>query len=210
MSNIDQLIGSLSTQPPRRVLAFGPRIVLDCALLTLYLAVLVLFYAEARPDLAQHLAQPLYALEVVSLYAMLLSATIATNILGYPDLGQRQGWLWAPIICFGIFAITIALALLADQPPSPPPTDEIACLIEILEFSLLPAAYCLLRLRGMATTRPKLAGATAVLAAFSTGALILRLSEETNAIDHLVVWHYLPGLGVALLGVLIGKFVLRW
>lgn len=210
MSNLDQLIGALSSQPPRRRLAFGPRLALDYVVVTLYVAALVIFYMGARPDLAQQLLRPLYALEVGSLYALLLSTLVATNILGYPDLSQKQHWLLVPPGCFLVFALTIGLAWLADQPPAAPPADELTCLIEILEFSLLPAAYSLFRLRGMATTRPKLAGVAAVLAAFSTGALVLRLAEETNAIGHLVVWHYLPGLGVAILGVLIGKLVLRW
>jgi len=210
MSNIDQLIGALSNEPPRRRLAFGPRMGVDCVVMTIYVAALVVFYMDARPDLVQQLAQPLYLLEVSSLYAMLLSTIIATNILGYPDLAQLQRWLFAPLGCFTLFTFTVALAWLADQPPTPPPIDELTCLIEILEFSLLPAVYILFRLRGMATTRLKLAGFTAVLAAFSTGALILRLAEETNAIGHLIVWHYLPGFGIAVLGVLIGKLVLRW
>jgi hypothetical protein len=210
MNTIDALIDTLATKPPQRRLAFAPRVALDAVLVTAYVAALVLFYTGARPDLAQMVAQPLYALEAASLYALLLSTMAATHQLGYPDLRQRRGWLYLPFGLFTLFAITVAFAWLADTPPTPPPADELTCLVEILQFSLLPAAYCLFRLRGMATTRPGLAGATAALAAFSAGALILRLSEDTNAIGHLVVWHYLPALGVAILGVLIGKIGLRW
>jgi hypothetical protein len=49
-----------------------------------------------------------------------------------------------------------------------------------------------------------------MLSAFSIGAITLRLSEQTNSIIHVIEWHYLPMVGVAWLGVWLGKSLLKW
>ena len=49
-----------------------------------------------------------------------------------------------------------------------------------------------------------------LLSAFSVGAIWLRLHEETDSIDHVVVWHYLPMLAIGLIGFWLGKRLLKW
>ena len=61
-----------------------------------------------------------------------------------------------------------------------------------------------------ASTHPYSAGSVALLAAFGIGALSLRLAEPTDSIMHVMLWHYLPMLSVAILGLWLGKLVLKW
>lgn len=42
------------------------------------------------------------------------------------------------------------------------------------------------------------------------GALSLRLSEQTDSILHVIQWHYLPMIAVSLVGLWLGKTLLKW
>ncbi|HTY98673.1 MAG TPA: NrsF family protein, partial [Rhodocyclaceae bacterium] len=61
-----------------------------------------------------------------------------------------------------------------------------------------------------ASTHGRWAGSIAVLAAFSVGALWLRLHEVNDSIAHVVIWHYLPMLAAGSLGFGLGKRLLKW
>lgn len=211
MNKIDHLIDDLAKQPqPRALMPWRVACIRDCGLVLLYIVALEASFFGFRPDLLTQLQAPLFLLEILALTAVLVSTIVATHLAGYPDLQQRGYWLLIPLGALASFIVIMGLALFADQPPSPSPENELNCLVEISLLALLPALLLMLKLRRMASTRQGLAGALALLAAFSCGALILRLAEETNAIAHIIVWHYLPGFGVALLGVLAGRLILKW
>ena len=80
----------------------------------------------------------------------------------------------------------------------------------IASLTLLPAAWMLYVMRSLASTHPHLAGSIALLSAFSIGALSLRLSEQTDSIMHVMQWHYLPMIAVGLIGLGLGKLLLKW
>ena len=65
-------------------------------------------------------------------------------------------------------------------------------------------------MRKFASTHYHLAGAIALLSAFSVGALWLRLHEVNDSIVHVVEWHYLPMLAVGFIGLWLGKLLLKW
>ena len=65
-------------------------------------------------------------------------------------------------------------------------------------------------LRRFASTHSRWTGMVALLAAFSVGALWLRLHEETDSIDHVVLWHYLPMVAISLAGWWLGRRLLKW
>jgi hypothetical protein len=84
------------------------------------------------------------------------------------------------------------------------------CTLSILMFSLLPTAGIFYAMRQFASTHLRLSGIVAVLFAFSTGALWLRLHEQTDSMIHLIEWHYLPMIAVAAGGWWLGKKILNW
>ncbi|MDP1634786.1 MAG: NrsF family protein [Gallionellaceae bacterium] len=77
-------------------------------------------------------------------------------------------------------------------------------------FSLLPAAWTFFSMRRFASTHYCWASSIALLSAFSVGALWLRLHELNDSIIHVIQWHYLPMLGIGLIGWWLGKRVLKW
>jgi len=76
--------------------------------------------------------------------------------------------------------------------------------------AIVPAALIFALLRKGASVRPLRAGSFAVLAASGLGCLTLRLSEANDSLVHLVDWHYLPTLLFAVIGALVGRYLLRW
>jgi len=65
-------------------------------------------------------------------------------------------------------------------------------------------------MRKYASTHYRLAGSVALLSAFSVGAMWLRLHEVNDSIAHVIEWHYLPMLAIGLIGLWLGRVVLKW
>jgi len=212
MKNTDKLIATLVSEGG--AVKEAPRPVVSCAVWILgalfYVATLVLGYFGARPDLAAKLVEPLFAAETFSLLALIVTASYAATLLSFPDLYQRKRALLLPIIAAATFALVLALEWMADTPPAPPPPHAMECLLCITLLALPPALIIFYKIRRMASTRPALAGCAALLASFGIGALTLRLSEPTDSISHLLVWHYLPMIAVGLIGLALGRKIFRW
>lgn len=209
MRDLEQLVDELSgdaapTRPAPHPYLLGLKWTLMAAA---YLAV-ALAFSGLRPDLAQALQQPGYVAELLLLVLLFATATTSAALLAFPDLHQKRVLAYAPIVVFALLAVTLLLGALADTAPLP--AHSIECTLDISLVSLLPAALIFLAMRGYASTHPRWAGSAALLAAFSTGALWLRLYEVNDSIVHVVLWHYLPMLLAGFVGWVLGRRLLRW
>ena len=179
--------------------------------LTLYVAAVFIFgILRLRPDLAAFASQPFFMAEIAALVLLAFSTIIASAVLAYPDLYRHAYLAHAPWIGLVLFIGVLVLSWLHSANTVALTWQGFECLSCITLLSLLPAAGMLYGIKRMATVVPDQAGMTAALCAFSVGALILRLSEQTDSIPHVVVWHYLPMLVVAMLGLWLGPKLLRW
>lgn len=174
-----------------------------------YLAIL-LAATGFRADLAPALGHPLYVAELAALLLIFLATSLSAAVLGFPDLHQKRMLAVAPLWMFGVLWAVIALAWNADQPPAPLPVHSYQCTLSIAGVAVPPAVWTLLALRRYASTHYYWAGGIAVLSAFSLGALWLRLHEVNNSIRHVIEWHYLPMIAAGMLGVGLGRLLLRW
>ena len=171
---------------------------------------LSLLVLGVRPDLLAELHSGLFVAEIVMLIAVVATTALSATLLAYPDMYQHRRLVLAPIAMFVLFIGVIVLAWQADNPPAPPPVHSFECSLTIAVLALLPAAWMFYSMRKLASTHRRSAGMVVMLAAFSIGAITLRLSEQTNSILHVIEWHYVPMIGVALLGVWLGKMLLKW
>ncbi len=163
-----------------------------------------------RPDLMQKLHEPWFVAEVGSLILLFVATSLSAAVLAFPDLHQMRKAALAP---FGLFALFIAImffAWRADVPPAPLPVHSFRCTVYIMLFSLLPASWTFFAMRKFASTHYRWAGSIALLTAFSIGALWMRLHELNDSIIHVIQWHYLPMLGIGLIGWGLGKRLLKW
>jgi hypothetical protein len=172
--------------------------------------VLSLAISGLRPDWMEKLHQPWFAAEVAALLCILAAALLGAALLSYPDLHQKRGAAFAPLTALLLFLPLILAAYHADSPPAPLPAHSFECTLSILMVALPPAAWTFYAMRRYASTHYRLAGSVALLAAFSVGALWLRLHEVNDSILHLILWHYLPMLAVSLIGLWLGKKLLKW
>ncbi|MBI3903133.1 MAG: DUF1109 domain-containing protein [Nitrosomonadales bacterium] len=176
---------------------------------TAYLAV-TLAISGLRPDLMQKFHEPWFVAEIVSLLGIFAATSISAALLAFPDLHQKRTMAFAPVLAFALFLLVILCAWSADNPPAPLPVHSFECTLSITLVSLLPAVWTFYSMRRFASTHYHLAGGIALLSAFSVGALWLRLHEINDSILHLVQWHYLPMLVVGIIGLWLGKTVLKW
>ncbi|MFM9890948.1 MAG: NrsF family protein [Rickettsiales bacterium] len=210
MMQTDQLIAQLAGEPAPKAAASPWRLSLRwLAFLTFY-AAMVMAFSSARPDLLTALQQPFFALEILLLAGIVISAVLSAALMSFPDLHQKRLLTFVPIFFFAAFAGVMVAALLADPSSSREAGKGMQCLSCISAYAVLPALLLLRAIARMATTRGASAGMLALLCAFAVGALLIRLREPTESIMHVMVWHYAPMLVVALIGLVLGRRLLRW
>ena len=175
----------------------------------LYLLV-TLALTGLRPDWRESFVEPWFVAEIVTLLALFIVTALSAALLAFPDLHQKRPLAFAPLLPAFLLVAVILAADLADTPPAPLPEHSIECTCSILLTMLLPALWTFYSLHRYASTHYRLAGSIALLSAFSVGALWLRLHEVNDSIAHVVEWHYLPMLGVGLLGLWLGRVLLKW
>ena len=211
MDNIEQLIAGLSkdaktlTPAPRPWLLSAKWMAAAAAYLVVTLA-----FSGVRPDLLLQLHKPWFFAEIALLVGIFVSTALSAAVLAFPDLHQQRRTTFAPAWMFALFALVMLFSWLADNPLSPLPVHSFECTLSIFMFSLLPTVGIFYAMRQFASTHLRVSGIVAVMFAFSTGALWLRLHEQTDSIIHLIEWHYLPMIAVAAVGWWLGKKILKW
>jgi len=211
MKDIEQLVNQLSSEAtPVRTTTSPWQLSLKWSGFAIAYMLVALSASGLRPDLAQALQDPLYIAELLLLVLTLLSSILAASLLAFPDLHQKRKLAYTPAVLSGVFIMLLTYAWLADNPPAPFPVHSFECTLDITLIALIPAALAFVAMRRYASTHPGWAGSFSLLAAFSIGALWLRLYEVNDSILHVVQWHYLPMLGVGLAGWWLGARILKW
>lgn len=212
MAKIDHLIGKLAQDAAPVKLAPHP---LKFSMQwigggVIYLAI-ALALSGVRLDWLERLQQPWFLAEIASLAGIFIAASISAAVLVFPDLYQKRHWAWAPIGMFALFLIILFFSWRADPLfPLTPLYYSMECTVSITLVAVLPAAWAFYSMRQYATTHHRLAGSVALLGAFSLGALWLRLFEINDSMFHVIAWHYLPMLVIELIGLWLGKRLLKW
>jgi hypothetical protein len=211
MGNIDELISKLAQDTATVKRAPHPFMLsIEWMVVAAFYLAVSLMISNARHDLLLKLHDPWFAAEIAALAGIFISTSLSAALLSYPDLYQKRRIAFAPIVTFALFVLVIFLAWQADNPPAPLPAHSFECTISITLVALLPAAWTFYVMGKFASTHTHWAGGIAFLFAFSIGALWLRLYEQNDSIVHVIEWHYLPMLGFGIIGMWLGKKVLKW
>ncbi|MGH8120857.1 MAG: DUF1109 domain-containing protein [Gammaproteobacteria bacterium] len=211
MENIDELIDRLAQDTAAVIPAPHPYLLsLQWTGVAAAYLILALVFSGLRPDLMLKFQEPWFVTEIAALVCIFVATSLSAAILAFPDLYQKRGAAFAPVLAFLLFLLVISCAWIADSPPAPLPVHSFECTISIALVALLPAVWTLYVMRKYASTHGHWAGSIALLFAFSVGALWLRLHEINDSILHVVEWHYLPMLVFGLAGLWLGKTLLKW
>lgn len=211
MKDFEQLVAELADEASMVKPAPHPYLLsvkLVCAAI-LYLTV-SLAVSGVRHDWVQAISRPWFVAELLALFMIFIAASLSASLLSFPDLHQKRGQAFSPLWMFALFLVVVFFAWRADSPAAALPEHTIECTSCIVLMALLPTAWTFYVMRNYASTHGHWAGSVAVLGAFSLGALWLRLQEANDSILHVIEWHYLPMLAFAVVGLWMGKWLLKW
>jgi hypothetical protein len=211
MESIDQLVARLA-QDATAVKPAPHPFVLSLKLIgaAAFYLIASLTFSGLRADWIEKFHSVWFVAEVAVLLGIFCATSLSAALLGFPDQYQKRNMVLAPIWMFILFLLILILAWRADSPAAPLPVHSFECTFSITLMALFPAVWTFLVMRKFASTHYRLAGSVALLSAFSVGALWLRLHEATDSVVHVIEWHYLPMLAIGILGLLLGKWLLKW
>jgi len=211
----DELIRKLAAESgPVRRLPSTPRRFLTWLAVAAVCMVPAVFWIGLRPDSAQIAAQPAFLLRSTFLLLLAGLASGAVLIASIPGAERsataRRGVVLALVGWLGMLAAAAFLGWIQGRPDALQAGPGLGCSRDVLLLGLLPGIALFLMVGRAAPVRPGLCGALALLAAFALGALATDLVCAADMPLHLLLWHYSPVLAAGLLGVVLGKKLLKW
>lgn len=166
-----------------------------------------------RHDLAQAAALPMFWAKLAYPLAIAVLAVVLTLRLSRPGMPLGKAWMALPLPWLVI--AVLAIATLANTNP-----DErlplvmgktwLSCAFNIAWVSTPVLLGMLWAVKGMAPTRPALAGACAGLASAAAGAVVYALHCPEMQVPFLAVWYMLGMLVPTAVGGVVGAKLLRW
>jgi hypothetical protein len=166
-----------------------------------------------RRDLIQMMFWPMFWVRLLFPICVAIAGYVIVQRLARPGAQVRKAWLGIAVPLLVIWGL--AAMMLLSSPAEERPTLVMgqtwrACALNIAMISLPVFVAALVALRGLAPTRPALAGAAAGAMAGGAGAAVYALHCPELAAPFVAVW-YVAGIALpAVLGALIGPRTLRW
>ena len=166
-----------------------------------------------RRDLTEVMFWPMFWVRLLFPICMAVAGFVIVQRLARPGAQVRAAWLGLAVPLLVIWAL--ALAALLSAPAGDRSTliwgqTWRTCALSIAAISLPVLRAALVALKGLAPTRPALAGAAAGAMAGGAGAAVYAFHCVELAAPFLAVWYV---LGIALpvvAGALVGPRLLRW
>lgn len=180
--------------------------------LPLSFACMLLVYGVRR-DLVQVMSLPMFWVRLAFPVCMVVAGFVIVQRLARP--GARVHLAWLGLVLPVLVIWSMALMMLASAPAEQRPALVMGqtwrtCTMNIAFISVPVFAAMLVALKGLAPTRPALAGAAAGAMAGAAGAAVYALHCQELAAPFLAVW-YVIGIAVpATAGALLGPKLLRW
>lgn len=210
----DDLVAMLATgaaPAPRR--AAGRRLALAVlAGVPLSFAILLTEYGVRR-DLVQAMFWPMFWVKVLFPLCIAAAAFVAVQRLARPGVPVRRAWIGIAVpllVVWGLAAMSWFNAPPEERMPLLMGESWRICAVSIGLMALPVFAAALVALKGLAPTRPALAGAAAGGLAGGVGAAVYALHCMELTAPFLAVW-YVSGIAVpVVLGAVLGPRLLRW
>jgi hypothetical protein len=211
----DQLIAALATGTP----AVDPHMVRRRYALALAggaitaMVLMLTFIGGVRADILQAATLPMFWVKFGFIAAMVVTALLMTLRLGRP--GMKLGvtaWAWLlPVAVVWLIAVLVLIyAAPGEREHLLYGVSWKVCSLNVAMLSAPVFVAALWAMKGLAPTRPMLAGAASGLLAGATGALVYAFYCPEMAAPFLGIWYLGGMLMPALLGAVLGPILLRW
>lgn len=175
---------------------------------------LMLLRFGLRPDLEAMLSTPLFWTKMAFPLTLALGALVAAARLSRPGVPvSSPGWaaLITPVLLVWVGAMAVLwLAPASERMGLVLGLSWETCPLNIASLSVPGFIAVMWAMRGLAPTRPRLAGAMAGLLAGSVATVAYCLHCPEMEVPFWAVWYLLGMLLPALLGALLGPRLLRW
>ena len=174
---------------------------------------LVMLWLGLRPDLREASKGTFFWVKAAYTAALGLAFYWACDRLARPGASANKAWIAAGIVLLGFAAVAVAQAIGGDEASRIADIRGVSwkvCTRNIVALGAPMTAIVLITLRGLAPTRPPLAGFAA--GAFSGGvaATVYGLHCPEATFVFVALWYTLGVVICALLGGAAGRFLLRW
>lgn len=166
-----------------------------------------------RPDIDEAIYHPLFWVKLLLPIAIAWFALIAAERLGRPGVRLKGVPIYIGGLLAGLWiAAVVSLFMTAPGQRALSIFGQTwkACLFNIVLLSVPVFVAAMWAMKGLAPTRPAIAGGAAGLLAGSCAAAIYALHCPELALPFIGIWYVLGALIPSLAGVLIGKRLLRW
>lgn len=211
----DDLIDMLAADAapvPKRAASHRLGMALLVGLAVSFVCMLLVF--GVRRDLAVAMSWPMFWVRLLFPVCIAVAGFAILQRLARPGVRVRGGaWLSlaAPVIAIWLLAGAVLVAAPeGERAPLIWGRTWRSCAVDIALISLPVFAAAIVALRGLAPTRPALAGAIAGAMSGAVGAAVYALHCPEMAAPFLAVW-YVAGIALpAMLGALVGRRCLRW
>ena len=166
-----------------------------------------------RPDLAAAVYIPMFWLKFMVPFGLAAAFFIASSRLARPGGRAKAAWkavatmlamLWAAA------AVSLWAAPIGQRTSMLEGTSSWQCVASITLLSMPLFVGMLVALRGLAPTRPAVAGAAAGGLAGSVAALVYAVHCTEMTLPFLAVWYILGIAAPAVWGAVLGPRLLRW
>ncbi len=175
-----------------------------------YLGVVVQ-YVGLRMDIADKFSEPIFFFEFGMITALLLTSSLASSWLSFPDCIQRDWMKIVPLTLFATFILWIVSQMIGEQGRGFQDVLHIGhCAKEGLFMEAVPIiALIVITMKGH-TTQPYWSMAMNVLAVSALGWLGLRLTCSMSDMGHMLVNHILPFAIVSGALALFARKLFKW
>jgi hypothetical protein len=178
----------------------------------LSLAILLAEYGLRR-DLVHAMFWPMFWVKVLFPICIAAAGFVMAQRLARPGVEVRNAWMGAALpvlVLWAMAALTWFDTPMAQRMPSLMGQTWRTCTLRIGLLALPVLFTSLPALRGLAPTRPALAGAAAGVLAGGVGAAVYAMHCVELTAPFLAVWYVLGMVMPVIAGAALGKFFLRW
>lgn len=176
-------------------------------------ALLLAILLGVRSDIGTASRLPMFWVKIVFPVAVAFGSVLAASRLARPgaDIGRAFALIAAPVIAIWLLALYALLDSAPDARAGLVMGSSWAYCVVNVPLVAAPVLVALLwAIKGLAPTRPMLAGAAIGMLAGAIGAAIYALHCSEMAAPFIAVWYVAGMLIAAAAGAIAGRILLRW
>jgi hypothetical protein len=182
------------------------------SILTIVLTSIFVYFYGIRPDLCLACKKSSFLLDTFFLALLSISASFVAFKTMTPTKISKAAYL--PFLFLAFWCLSILFKLICAYKTCGPcalqPGPGLNCLKETIIIATIPFLIISTFLSSITSTRPIFTGVMISLACASIATFALQFICNGTTPAHLLFWHFLPVIIICLLGLLIGKKILKW